>query len=643
MQHKTERTVSELSSLMRMLQVLPETDSIGKIYLLLLAFCTTWRTFGFRRAYLLLVDPQQNVVKGHIAAERIPLDDEIDGHEPQGNASFEAMAKKVFENYEQIESSDLTLRTRTFSVPIDWYRSAIVKAVGSEFPVLAEGRASEFSTDPFLDFFGTGTYVAIPIKIRGRVTAILAADNGASNEKIAVEDISLVFSLAQHAANAVERLLESADYKRKSRVLRKLQEILRVSAESSKGNESLNLALSMACRACGGSGIFLKDYVHQKTFHIKAVDEYTVEAGDSDLSVGDCFETILDRSAGLMKPVRGDSTHALLNEVASESIRYFFACPLVIAGEGHGALGVYVEKSQINRKHDRFLIKDKVFIELCAGLIADRLHSAQTADRLRRCENLLEELRANLTREQETARVGARAVDHYNTLAGEVQSLRELVHSRGTYQKRIQQAKVILDELESEQAVRQRELATMKFSLKITDLFEVVGQVVEEWKQGSSVDGVEITSRIPKRGPSLLMNEKKVKLALGNILRTLTSCVRDGDKVMVECSTNATRAMVAIADTGAGLPGNLLSRLFMPFSDLDQNDEFKSAMSLAGDIFHHHAGEIMIKSSTSWKTILVVSFPLVANKDRRTTRSERRNRRDRRTFPKGKEKQNQSK
>jgi hypothetical protein len=38
----------------------------------------------------------------------------------------------------------------------------------------------------------------------------------------------------------------------------------------------------------------------------------------------------------------------------------------------------------------------------------------------------------------------------------------------------------------------------------------------------------------------------------------------------------------------------------------------------------------MIKSSTSWKTILVVSFPLISNKDRRSNRSERRRHRDRR-------------
>jgi hypothetical protein len=38
----------------------------------------------------------------------------------------------------------------------------------------------------------------------------------------------------------------------------------------------------------------------------------------------------------------------------------------------------------------------------------------------------------------------------------------------------------------------------------------------------------------------------------------------------------------------------------------------------------------MVKSSPSWKTILVISFPLAANKDRRKHRSDRRRRSDRR-------------
>jgi hypothetical protein len=629
MLERTERSLSELSSLIRMLQVLPETDSIGKIYLMLLALCTTWRTIGFQRAYLLLVDPRQNVVRGHLAAEQMPFPPD-DDEDWRSRSSFDVLAKKVFKNYEQIESSDLTLKTRTFNVPLDWHRSAIVKSIASEYPVMAEGQMTEFATDPFLDFFGTNRYVAIPMKTHGRVTAVLTAENGVNDRKISVEDVSLVYSLSQHAALAVERLLDTSDQKRKARILRKIQEMLRNATTPDSVKESLNLSLSMICRAVGGNGVFLKDFVRRKTLHIKAVDEFTMEADNIDLSIGECFDAILDRAAGTMSPVRGDSEHALLNELSAEMIRYFFACPLAATGESHGALGVYVEKDETNRKHDRFKVKDKVFIELCAGLIADKLHTVQVGERIDRCENILEEVRANLVREQESSKMGARALEHYRLLEKEIAELKTAILSRGPYQKRIERAKEMLAAMDGSTTERRRELASMKFSLRMTDLFDVVSEVADAWKKKAEDLGVEVAVRIPKGGPSLLMNGDKIRLALENILRTMSSCVTDGDKVMIECSSNNERAMIAIADTGSGLPGSLLSRLFMPFTSLDQDDEFKSAMSLAGDILHRHAGEIMVKSSSSWKTILVVKFPLTANKDRRKSRSERRHRSDRR-------------
>jgi len=442
MLERTERSLSELTSLMRMLQVLPDTDSIAKIYMLLLAFATAWRTIGFERAYLLLVDPRQHAVKGQAAAEWQPGSEEDDGEK-----SFDHMAKTVFANFERIEASDLTLKTRTFSVPLDWHRSAIIKAVASEYPVMAEGRMSEFATDPFLDFFGTHSYITIPIKIHGRVTAVIAADNGVTDAKIDVEDVSLLFSLVQHASAAIERVLDDSDQKRKARVLRKIQEMMRDADTPDSLNEGLNLSLSIICRAVGGSGVFLKDFVRRKTLHIKAVDEFTVEADGADSSIGECFEAILDRAAGTLKAVRGDSGHALLNEVSSERMRYFFACPLAATGDSHGAIAVYVEKDETNRKHDRFKVKDKVFIELCAGLIADRLNVHQMRSTIERTESILRELRSNLVREQESARLGARAAEHYRRLEKECEELGSVILSHGPYENRIGRARELLAEL----------------------------------------------------------------------------------------------------------------------------------------------------------------------------------------------------
>lgn len=629
----TERTVSELASLFRMLQVMPDADSVGKVYQMLLAFCTTWRTIGFERAWLMRVDVREASVRGHLAAEQRLVSNDVDEAQ-RSQASFEALAKSVFDNYEQIDSSDVTLRARSFSVPLDWHRSAVVKTVHSGYPVLADRKLSEYATDPFFDFFGSTCYIAVPVKLSSGVAAVLAADNGQTDRKIHIEDVSLVYSLAQQAAIAVERLVESADNKRKFRVLGKLQDILSNARTPEALSEGLTLALSMVGRAAGGSGCFIKDLVRQKTLHVKAVDEYSVDAGETDISIGESFEEILDRVAGAMKPIGGDRGHPLLNEVAAESVEFFYATPLAVLGEGLGALAVYVEGLDGRRRGPRLETRNRVFLDVCAGIIAQRLLALHKTQLVERSDAMLDEVQANLVREKDTARAGRRAMESLETLAAEVESLKSVILSRAPDHERIEKARVLIADLDEKMALHRSELAATRSPLRMVDLFATVGEIVDEWKPKVSDLGVELSVHIPPDGPRLLMNRRSIEQAVRNILSALGSCVRDGDRVMVECSVTSDRAVVCIADTGEGLPGSLLSRLFMPFTEVDAGDEYRSALSLAGDIIHRHAGEIMVKSSPSWRTILLITFPMAANRDRRRSRSDRRRgRSDRRAEP----------
>ena len=620
---KNRQTISELASLFRMLQVIPDAGGLEKIYQMLLAFCTTWRTIGFERAFLMLVDSRQRVIRGHLAARRSTVLD-VAALGTDNPVSFETMAKKVFHSYEQIDSSDLTVKTRTFSLPLDWHRSALAKAVAGDYPVLAEGRVSEYATDPFLSFFGSKRYIAIPMRVGPNVTAVLAADNGDSDVAIGVEDVSLVYSLSQHASTAVGRLIESADNKRKFRILRKLQESMRSADTEEKLGGAINLALSMICRAVGGSGCFLKDFVRNKTTHIKAVDEYTVDAGDADVLIGECFDGILDRASGAMKPFHGDSGHPLLTETVSESVHHFYVCPLTVTGEGLGALAVYAEGKAVAARDECFPAKDKVFLELCAGVMAEKLGDVKKSTQLARSEDMLTELQANLAREKESTRLGQRALEYYQKMTRDLTRLKQIIFSKGPYAGRIEKAKKLLEEMQSSTKADRHELISMRRAVRMVDLGEVVREVVDQWRP-EVVDN-EITVQTMSEGPHLMMNRARIKKALYGILSTLAGNVTKEDKIMVECNVADDRAIVCIADTGKGMPGSLLSRLFMPFRETKEGDERKSAMSLAGDVLHHHSGEIMVKSSGAWKTVLVISFPLAANRDRRSQSQERRQR-----------------
>jgi GAF domain-containing protein len=614
---KHQLAVAELSSLLRMIQVIPDSDSVSRVQQMLLAFCTSWRTIGTQRAILFNVDARGRALRGHLAAERVE-------EGPVDESSFDALARRVVENTRQIESGDLTLRTRTFSVPLDWLRCGAVKAASTGVPVLADRKLSEFASDPIFEFFSTGSYVAVPLRVRGRVTAILTADNGAGSESIGVDDISLVYSMAQQAAHAIERLLDSTDSARKFRVLRKLQDVLAAVDDTRRFGDSLSATLSMAARAAGCTGALVKDLVRNRTTHVKSVEELDDSQREADLAVTECFENILDRVAGSMKSMRGDAAHSMLSDLAAQRVHHFLAIPLIAGGECLGAAAFYVESGASDADAPEFPARDRLFLELCAGMLAERLDSLYRAEHVRRSDKMLEEARSNWTREKAMSRAGARAQEQVDALISEVREIRDVVASRAPFERRVEKTREVVQRIEADVATFRTEMASLSSSLERVDLFALAHDVFEPWAHEVRARGVEVTVRVGDRAPVLLMHRESVRSALQSILRVLAAHVDKGDRVLLETSVTEDRVVLLIADTAGKVDGTLLSRLFMPFVGGDDDGREPGAMSAAGDILQRHSGEITVKSSPSWKTILAIAFPSASNRDRRETRKDRR-------------------
>lgn len=625
---KTESTASELSYMLRMLQVLPEMGSIEKIYRMLLALATGGNCIGVDRAMLFHVEPEEGVVRGYIGTER-----KRPAKRPAKGTTFEAMSKEVFATYQKVDSSDLTLKVRSFNVPFGWHRSALIKAARGAFPVLAEGRISEFSTDPFFEYFGTKTYLALPLKVGNRVKAVLAADNAHSETAFDADDISFLYSLTQHVCQVMESLIKATENEQKLRILLKLEQTLHGANTANGFDEALKMVLVMIGRAVGGAGAFVKDVVRCKTVHVKPVDRTSLEADEEDIAVAENFERILDKAASSMEPVSGDSGHALIDASVCDSLSHFFACPLSRTGDVIGAIGIYTEKKDGKKEEDPFSSSDKRFLELCAGLIALKLDSREKKDRLVRHELLLEEVRSNLARERDRAKIGEKGVEYQKKIESDALRLRRVIGSRVTMSKRLSLAEDILEDIEHSTADYKSELSLPGSHFKVIDIFNLVERVVEDWKAEADELGLEVTVRIPHRGPKLLMDEEKIGIAIDNILRSVTSVLKKNDRVLIECSMNQDKVLIVFSDTGEGLPGNLLSRLFMPFVQMTPGDERQRALSLAGEILHTHAGEIKVKSSSDWTTRLELSFSRMGNQDRRRNRRDRRQREPDRRIP----------
>jgi signal transduction histidine kinase len=267
-------------------------------------------------------------------------------------------------------------------------------------------------------------------------------------------------------------------------------------------------------------------------------------------------------------------------------------------------------------------------------MLAERLDSLYKADRLRRSERMLEEAQSNWIREKTASRALARSRERYDEVLDQAGQIRQAVDSRAAFERRVERVRSLLERIEADAAAFRAESGAAATALELVDPFALLREALEVWTPKLRAAGVDVTMRIPEGGPTLLMHRESVRGALESVVRTLAECVGKGDRVLFECSASAGKSVLLFADTAGKVDGTLLSRLFLPFAPRGEGSEGDDAMSMAGDILQRHAAEITVKSSPSWKTILAITFPIAANRDRRQPKSERRRRpRDRRQRP----------
>jgi len=620
-----ENTTAELAFLFKLLPVIHEVESIDRIHRFLLATVTAGRTIGYRRAVILVADETNGVLRGRYGVERPARPAE----EPRKKLHFEQMARGVFDVFENVEQTELTLSARAFTVPLDRHQSALIKALRTSYPVLAERQLSEFEQDEFLEFLASPSYIAVPLRVGDRTQAVLAVDRGDERRAGESDDISLLYSLAQQASEACSRLARETDHKRRMRILARLQQELAAAGTHEGLEESLQMALLMIGRAVGADGCMIKDLTSEKSLHVKSVQEYSPKSEQMDIAISECMDNILDRAAGRMEPVEGASDHPLLPPTVAKHLVSFYACPLVASGDVAGALVVYFEQGA-GASDCVLTVEDKRFVELCAGILASRLDGKQKRDRYQRVEDCLGELTSNLSRERERSRIGEHAVEFFKKSQERLGQVEELLSTRQPYAKRFPKIAELVRAMRADTDGFRRTVLSRRTRYEMTDLFAVTRGIVEVWQEATDLKDITVTVEIPDRGPRLLMDRKRIAVAVASILATTRSYLKAGNRLRIECSVKDAHAHICIADTGEGLPGDAMSRLFMPFDKPDELDDTKRALSLAAEIIQKHSGDVIIKSAGGWNTILILSFPLSANRDRRRLARDRRQRRERR-------------
>ncbi|MBI4974207.1 MAG: HAMP domain-containing protein [Candidatus Omnitrophica bacterium] len=145
------------------------------------------------------------------------------------------------------------------------------------------------------------------------------------------------------------------------------------------------------------------------------------------------------------------------------------------------------------------------------------------------------------------------------------------------------------------------------------DLNLMIKGIINNIKGLAELKGVRISFEIPTGELSLRGDENQLKTLFLNILDNAIKYTPHNGLIEVSTKRATSVANVSIKDTGIGIPGEDIGRIFDRFYRLDTSRDsigFGLGLSIAKSIAEAHGGTIRASSEAAKGTTFIVSLPL---------------------------------
>jgi len=141
------------------------------------------------------------------------------------------------------------------------------------------------------------------------------------------------------------------------------------------------------------------------------------------------------------------------------------------------------------------------------------------------------------------------------------------------------------------------------------DLNKIVEGVVPIIKREATGKKVEMVVNIFKDTLRINMQKDLLRVAVYHVMRNAIDATAGGDRIMVETYGDENTAVLAVSDTGYGIPPEDLENIFKPFFSTKEKG-FGLGLSLVKQIVSEHLGTVILESNAGHGSTFRMSFPL---------------------------------
>ena len=155
-----------------------------------------------------------------------------------------------------------------------------------------------------------------------------------------------------------------------------------------------------------------------------------------------------------------------------------------------------------------------------------------------------------------------------------------------------------------------------KPSPEMTDLHQLIDEVLTFIEQHSGVGGIRIDRAYDKQLPNVLLDAKRIKQVIINLVLNAKHAIGAEGSISVrtDFETTKNRVCIQVTDSGHGISRDNLSRIFEPFFTTKPTGEGTGlGLSVSYGIIKNHGGDILVESTPGQGSTFTVLLPVNQN------------------------------
>ena len=143
---------------------------------------------------------------------------------------------------------------------------------------------------------------------------------------------------------------------------------------------------------------------------------------------------------------------------------------------------------------------------------------------------------------------------------------------------------------------------------------EAIDDVLSFIQQHAGLDNIEVKKEYYPALPQMLLDEKKIKQVLMNLIMNAKHAIGDSGLLSLSTGMNESgrQVMIRVSDTGYGIEKKNLARIFDPFFTTKPTGEGTGlGLSVSYGIIKNHGGDIMVESKTGEGSTFTLVLPVI--------------------------------